>query len=105
MTGIDLSRDVHKTCGRQHLACEEVARCKWSPYLWISGDGPYATVSFCRAWIYDRPHDPYEPVTVIHLHATEEEARAALNFIGRIGCGRTCSRNHGIFVLRGGERP
>jgi hypothetical protein len=66
--------------------------------VWITGDGPYATVSYCRGNI--RPRDPFISVM---LHETEEAARKAMETIDRLGCGGGCDEYHRLYMLTDNE--
>jgi hypothetical protein len=63
----------------------EAAR-RWPGAAWIAGNGRHATVAHCRA-------------VTVELHDTMADARAALAFIDRIGCGGSCHRRHEIITL------
>jgi hypothetical protein len=79
------------------LSYRAVAEREWPEHVWITGNGPYATVSYCAG--YDPPPEPGEPVISVMLHATEDLARQALDLIDRISCGGGCTRRHGLYLL------
>lgn len=86
-------------CGRYHRSWHTLARCRWSPLLWVSGnppaDGPcYATVSRCA-------HPRFRTAqTTVCLWQTLAEADAAMKMIGATGCGGACSRDHELVEMR-----
>lgn len=62
------------------------AKSWWPNAEWVIGRGRWATLAYCR-------------VLTIQLHDTEEQAEKALNWIGRIGCGGVCHRDHHLVDL------
>jgi hypothetical protein len=57
---------------------------------WITGDGAYAVIARCR-------------YITVALYETRREAEFAEAFIGRIGCGGGCRKNHSVVYL--GTKP
>jgi hypothetical protein len=80
---------------RQPSVYQAVAERLWPKHAWITGDGPYATISLCDN--YDPPPD--YPTTTVMLHATEQDARKALEAIDRRACGGGCTRDHWLLAL------
>lgn len=78
-------------CTRRHRTYRTFAKCIWPRAEWILGDGPYATIAYCR-------------VTTIELHADLDAARCALAVIDSTGCGGRCSRRHKLVQLELGTR-
>lgn len=67
-------------CGRTHRTFGTLARCIWRRAVWVTGNGPYATVARCR-------------VLTVQLHPTQEAAEAAKRVIDSSGCGGACPCN------------
>jgi len=80
-------------CTRRHRNYHTLARCVWPRAEWIAGDGPYATLAYCR-------------VLTVELHRTREAADKALSEVERWGCGGRCHGEHELIVLQldGGAR-
>ena len=74
-----------------HRKFSAVARCVWPKHLDIYGEGPYATVSYCPAGGYYRGSS-----ITVELHATEEQARKALD---GLVCGGGCRDQHELVYL------
>jgi hypothetical protein len=72
-----------------------MAKCIWPRADWISGEGPYATVTRC-------PHAVYREVITVKLHANRSAAEATLQLINETGCGGHCVKNHELIEL---QRP
>jgi hypothetical protein len=81
----------------RHSAYRTKAGRLWPQHAWITGDGPYATVSFCDN--YDPPPGPDDPATTVMLHKTEQDARKALDLIDRLACGGGCTRDHWLIEI------
>jgi len=75
----------------------DIARRTWPDHAWITGEGPYATVSFCKN--YDPPPEPGDHTTTVMLHATMDLALQAIDLIDRMGCGGGCTRDHRLFMI------
>ncbi len=73
-------------CDRTHRTHKTMAKCIWRRAEWIEGTGPYATVAYCRN-------------TTVQLHSSEKQARTALDFINRVGCGGFCEKRHDVVRL------
>lgn len=73
-------------CTRAHRGYRTFAKCIWPRAIWISGDGPFAAVAYCRQ-------------TTITLHADIDAAQTAIDFIDTFGCGGRCSRHHKLIRL------
>jgi len=73
-------------CDRSHRSYRTWARCVWRRAEWVVGDGPYATVAYCR-------------VLTVELHQTLEDAQAALELIDTTACGGRCHGNHELIVI------
>jgi hypothetical protein len=83
-----------RKCHRQHRWWYTFANCFYPRALWLHGDGPWASVSRCARYGYDGP--------TVALHATQEKAEAAVQFINRLACGGRCrgAAGHGVEDLR-----
>lgn len=75
-------------CERKHRTYSTVARCIWPHACWVDGEGPYATLAWCR-------------VLTVQLHRTIAEARSAKRVIDSSACGGRCrgQRGHEIVML------
>ena len=73
-------------CTRRHRTYSAFARCNWPRAAWITGEGPFAVVAYCR-------------VTTITLHTTMDGACSALDLIDAGGCGGRCTRHHKLIRL------
>lgn len=82
-------------CTARHRTFRTLAGCIWPRAAWVLGNGPFATVSRCKA-------------TTVQLHTTEQAARGALVTIDSTGCGSLCCGPVGHelvhLVLPGGPR-
>ncbi|PWU52813.1 hypothetical protein DLJ47_17835 [Micromonospora sp. S4605] len=76
-------------CQRQHRTHHTTAKCLWPRAVWITGEGPYATLAWCR-------------VLSVMLHPTEAEALAAKHLIDSTGCGGRCNRRHELILIATG---
>ena len=76
-------------CTRQHRTDKTLARCIWPKAEWIAGDGPYASVAYCR-------------VLTVELHATADAAREALRIIDGHACGGRCYGRHELIRIERG---
>jgi hypothetical protein len=73
-------------CERQHRHYRTTAVCLWPRAIWITGEGPYATLAWCR-------------VLTVALHQDIDTAREAQAFIDKYACGGQCYRRHEIIHL------
>ncbi len=73
-------------CRLRHWSYLPFARCSWPDAAWVWGEGRWATVTNCRG------------VTVM-LHATLDDALAAVDAIDRKACGGGCQRRHEVVEL------
>lgn len=73
--------DVPHTSGIARATPQDLRRAEW-----VSGRGPLAVLAWCP------------PLTVTR-YADEADARAALDFIDRFGCGGGCTRRHELARL------
>lgn len=81
-------------CTRDHRSDRTFAQCVWPRAHWVIGDGPYATLAFCR-------------VLTIELHETREHAERMLDVIAGSGCGGACKGERGhrlVFLSRPAPR-
>jgi hypothetical protein len=81
-------------CDSNHRTYNRFASCVWRKAVWVTGEGPFATVSYCVQW---RPG--YADSMTVMLHKTETAARHTLDFIDRTACGGGCSRAHELVRL------
>jgi len=63
------------------------ARRRWPRAAWISGAGPFATVSDCP------------PCRTVELHRTRAKAEDTLDFLREYACGHRCTGRHRIVDL------
>jgi hypothetical protein len=78
-----------RTCTVAHRSYRAAALCKYPKAVWITGDGPYALLAWCRA-------------LTVTLHATYWDAlRASMPIDPRTGtgCGGKCHGAHEIVRL------
>lgn len=68
-------------CQRRHRSWRAFARCYFRGAAWVTGDGPFACISYCKA-------------PTVTLWPTHEEATDAKDFIDRIACGGFCRRGY-----------
>lgn len=73
-------------CTKRHRTFRAMARCIWRRACWITGNGPYASVSNCGA-------------TTVMLYSDMLAAHKALEFIDELGCGGQCFGNHTLFLI------
>ncbi|MGH2651381.1 MAG: hypothetical protein ACRDHS_03035 [Actinomycetota bacterium] len=86
-------------CDRRHRSFLTFAKCVWPRALWILGDGPFASVSWCGA----RPGLPrYRSGASVKLWETIEDAHKAKAQIDYTGCGGLCVRRHEVIQLERG---
>jgi hypothetical protein len=69
-----------------HRSYRTLAKCLWPRACWIAGNGPWASLAYCR-------------VLTIELHSTRERAEQAKRMIDSTGCGGGCYRQHKIARL------
>lgn len=79
-------RYTRHRCTRRHRGYPTWARCTWNRAHWVLGDGPYASVSYCRG-------------TTVVLHQELAKAQAAKVTIDAFGCGGACTRNHRVIQI------
>ena len=79
-------------CERNHRAYYTAAKCIWRKAHWITGDGPYACLSWC-------PSGPWPVSLTVTLWQTEEQARAAKKLIDDEACSGRCVNNHELVRL------
>lgn len=78
-------------CGARHRTYSDMAKCMFpQATIGIFGKGPYATLSCLK---YEPELSMYGRYSV-HLHKTEEEARASAGGIDDTGCGSGCNRGN-----------
>jgi hypothetical protein len=65
-------------CGRAHRTWRALAKCRWRKAEWVSGNGRFASVSYCPRGI------------TVQLYADRVEAEQAKAFIDRLACGGRC---------------
>jgi hypothetical protein len=80
-------------CSARHRTYQAMAKCLWPRAVWVEGEGPYATVSYCQSPSY-RGNS-----TSVMLHKTEAAAGKAMAAIDRFGCGGGCTENHRLLEL------
>lgn len=73
-------------CTRAHRTYLTLAKCMFRRANWVTGEGQYASVSWCRG-------------TSVMLHATKEGAEEAKAFIDQHGCGGMCRKKHEVILL------
>lgn len=71
-------------CSSIHRTYNRLARCMIRRVAWVSGEGPYALIAWCR-------------VPTVTLYETPERAHAALEALG--ACGGHCTRRHEVVAL------
>lgn len=76
-------------CVIAHGTYAALAKCVWPRAATIIGEGPFASISYCRR------------ETTVHLYPTAQGARDAMRDIDRIGCGGLCIRKHDVVQLTG----
>ena len=64
---------------------QQAAHARWPRAPWILGDGPHAVLG-CKQ--------------TVTLHTTADDARSAVEWINRTGCGGGCCRRHRIIDLK-----
>lgn len=89
--GFSRAREVRMVrrhnCYRTHRTFEHFANCAFRRAIWVSGDGEWGTVSYCKA------------MTKVMLHKTEARAREKLSLIDNSACGGLCTNRHEIVRL------
>jgi hypothetical protein len=78
----------HHNCGRVHRTYRALAECTFRrqrPW-WVSGQGEYATLSYCRG-------------LTVALWMTLAEAQDALSLIDGDACGGACRNDHALIRL------
>jgi hypothetical protein len=78
----------HHNCSRVHRTHRALAECMFRrqrPW-WVSGQGEYATLSYCRG-------------LTVALWRTLAEAQDALSLIDGDACGGACRNNHALIRL------
>lgn len=73
--------------GRRHATYRGWARCKLRHARWITGDGPYALISWCAA-------------PTVTLWQTHTQALDAQNLLYAIRCGSQCRGRHEVIYLQ-----
>jgi hypothetical protein len=73
-------------CTRQHKTYHAFAKCTFRRAVWVIGDGPYATLAWCRS-------------LSVMLHETEHEAEISLEMINHTACGGLCNGRHELVLL------
>lgn len=73
-------------CLRRHQSYRTLARCIWPRAVWVTGQGPYATLAHCRH-------------LSVMLHATLAEAEQSMATIRATGCGGACDGKHELVQL------
>ena len=74
-------------CTRQHRTYNKLARCMVPHAEWVTGEGPYAVISWCT-------------VPTIRLRQTIAEAETARERIDLTGCcGEGCTHRHDLVVI------
>lgn len=73
-------------CNRQHRSHNTLTRCMFPRAVWISGEGPYASLAWCR------------DLTIV-LFDNESEALTAKYNIDKSGCGGACTGHHEIVFI------
>ena len=81
-----------RKCGRRHRSWRTVAVCRWPRSCWVSGEGRFASVSWCH------------PGATVELYADREKAEQAKRAIDMGGCGGSCSCLHAVLDLAGRPR-
>lgn len=76
----------HCYCDKTHRSYATKAKCLWKRAYWITGDGPYAVLAWCR-------------VLTVTLHNTADDAQAAKRWIDETACGGRCHRSHEIIRI------
>lgn len=74
-------------CTSQHRTWRTHAKCVWPKAYWVHGEGPFASVAWCR-------------VLTIQLYESAGEAQQAKEIIDKTGCGGVCHRQHELVELR-----
>lgn len=75
-------------CRAQHDTPKAMLECIHDGAAVIEGDGPFATISWCRA-----------ATTAITLWQTEAEADDARASLDQFRCGPTCYRHHEVAFM------
>jgi hypothetical protein len=70
-------------CRRRHRTWRVMALCKYRGAMWISGEGPWASVSRCPSGLQRR-------AITVQLYATRQAAGRAKALIDRMACGGGC---------------
>lgn len=65
-------------CARRHKTYRTLAQCLWPRAVWITGNGPYATLARCGRAL------------TVQLHPTADAAQVARRVIDSSGCGGSC---------------
>lgn len=81
-----MKRYTRHGCRATHRTYNRFARCAIKSATWVTGEGPYAVIAWCR-------------VPTVTLWITQGEAERAKTFIDATGCGGRCSRQHEVVKL------
>jgi hypothetical protein len=73
-------------CSSRHRTWNKVAECIWPRSVWVTGEGRYAVLAWCRS-------------LTVTLWESPAEAENAKQFIDKLACGGMCSRDHEIVEL------
>lgn len=73
-------------CSQSHRTPRTFMRCAVPRAAWVSGQGRYAVIAWCR-------------VPTVTLWRTPEEAQRARRQIDSTGCGGGCSRRHDTVLV------
>jgi hypothetical protein len=80
--------DTWEQMGQERdMKSKQIAKRKWPKAVWISGEGPYASVAYCPRGI------------TVALYETLPEAERAKQMIDDTGCGGLCVGDHEIVKL------
>jgi hypothetical protein len=81
-------------CDRLHRGWRTYTACVFRPVEWVTGRGPWASVSDCPRG------------RTVQLYETKDEADKARAFIDRHSCGGACCRRHRVVYLpeEGGDQ-
>lgn len=87
-------------CGRRHGSHARVAKCRYPNAHRVDlgsaderGNAPFASVSYCHQFA------EYTRGPIVMIWATRGDARNALLFIERAGCGSCCIGHHKFIRL------
>jgi hypothetical protein len=87
-------------CTKKHRSYTAMAKCVWRGRFatgYPTGEGPYASVSYCA----DRSELPsYRRGVVVYLYELLSQAEAASRLIDETACGGNCIRRHELVHLQ-----